>query len=104
MNKIFEIVKQFNDRKIYLYTNGYYLNDKLISDLFNLGICGINIGIHNYENVEYFIESFIDWKLIRFHIEDIYIDKIEKQYLNRFKFWHRNSCDMPNEDWYYLLD
>jgi organic radical activating enzyme len=98
------------DKNIYIYTNGILLYYNIIKKLRKYNIKGINLGIHQHFQLTQ-IPAYLDKafaKRVRYHIEDKKVDEMKAKY-NRLnddnvRAWHKNNCDMPNEDWVILKD
>lgn len=90
------------DKDIFIYSNGLKITDEDIRTIRNYypQVKGINIGLHDPKTFDKLICKFTADNLFRFHVEDIYRDMLEKKHKGYvdFHYWHRNDCDMPNED------
>jgi molybdenum cofactor biosynthesis enzyme MoaA len=106
--KLYYTISKIPDSaNIYIYTNGILMTEKQLYTLKYLhsNLKGINIGLHEPQTFDKLITKWKHDELIRFHVEDIYKEKIRKRYPDvKFKFWHRNDCEMVNEDIFILED
>jgi molybdenum cofactor biosynthesis enzyme MoaA len=89
------------NKDIYIYSNGIMITQKHLDIIKQMhpNVKGINIGLHYTNSFDKLINKFKHEPLIRFHVEDIYKELITRRYKDiNFKFWHRNDCEMNNEE------
>lgn len=90
--------------KIFLYTNGDYINEDTFSEFINIfsQINGINIGLHNIPD-NYKLDDFIDLYRsfpelsVRFLVQDIHKETLERVHGRRLvyfsiSYWKMDDC------------
>lgn len=85
---------------VYIYTNGIKINKDIEEKLKTFpNLKGLNIGLHYPKTFNKLINKLNNNPLVRFHAEDIYYEKLTKEFpQSTFKFWKRNDCEMSEED------
>lgn len=89
---------------IVLYTNGILLNALNATKLRDMGVKGINVGLHapaTFGNLIRRIsqDTFGIGLHVRFHAQDIHKEWLEREFpFATFRFWKMDDCDRTNEE------
>lgn len=101
--KVAKVVNRIpKGRLIILYTNGILLNRGTAEWLANIGVAGINVGLHNPASFKPLIERISKdteglGLHVRFHANEIYKTELEQRYPGAsFRFWKMDDCDRAN--------
>jgi uncharacterized Fe-S cluster-containing radical SAM superfamily protein len=103
--KVAEVVARIpKGRLIILYTNGILLNKSTAQWLADVGVAGVNVGLHNPASFASLIrrisvDTFGIGLHVRFHANEIYKAELEREFpFDSFRFWKMDDCDRANEE------
>ena len=96
----------FYDKNVFIYSNGLLINQELLDTILenHKNIKGLNIGLHGRSDFYTLIPRLHRSPLVRFHVEDVWKEYMEAYYPKeaRFHYWHRNDCEVLNEEVFIL--
>lgn len=97
------------DKNIYLYTNGLLINNEDIEYLQTFAnLKCVNVGLHTLRQLKAINKNLERLLPVRFMARDTNCAELLRMYPERLnadnlKAWELNKCDMPNEDWVFLI-